>query len=95
MISFEELQKEYEERMSKTFYVPDELAAKYKGCGSGQVIIEIGTNKILDFDYTNSSGRKLKNQNIEMCHDGGRIIKQTKNAITYRANFSCYQICLY
>ena len=94
-VTFETLQREYEERMNKTFKVPDELAHKYKGCGSGRAVIEIGTNKVLDFDYTSPSGRKLKDQNVEMCNDGGRIIKQTKTAITYRANFSCYQICLY
>jgi hypothetical protein len=82
--------------VAKNVYpIPDELMPKYKGCGNGIVTIEKGTRKVLDFDYTDSKLRVSKKQNIKMSKHAGRKIMETDEAITYRANFSSCQVCLF
>lgn len=71
------------------------LKSKYKGCGNGIVIIEKGTRKVLDFDYTDSKLRPLAEQNINMTKSAGKKIRETDTTITYRANFSSCQVCLF
>ena len=74
---------------------PELLEAKYKGCGNGIVTIEKGTRKVLDFDYTDSKFRVLHEQNMSMTKSAGRKIREDENTITYRANFSSCQVCLF
>ena len=71
------------------------LETKYKGCGSGIVTIEKATRKVLDFDYTDSKLRPLGEQNISMTKSAGRKIHEDEVTITYRANFSACQVCLF
>ena len=74
---------------------PELLEAKYRGCGSGIVTIEKGTRKVLDFDYTDSKFRVLHEQNMSMTKSAGRKIREDETTITYRANFSSCQVCLF
>ena len=74
---------------------PELLKAKYKGCGSGIVTIEKGTRKVLDFDYTDSKLRPIQEQNINMVKTAGKKIREDEATITYRANFSSCQVCLF
>lgn len=71
------------------------LKAKYKGCGSGIVTIEKKTRKVLNIDYTNSKLKVLIEQNISMCKNAGKKIREDETTITYRANFSSCQVCLF
>ena len=74
---------------------PELLKAKYKGCGNGIVTIEKGTRKVLDFDYTHSRLRPIQEQNISMVKTAGKKIREDEATITYRANFSSCQVCLF
>ena len=74
---------------------PELLKAKYKGCGNGIVTIEKGTRKVLDFDYTDSKLRPLQEQNMSMSKVAGKKIREDESTITYRANFSSCQVCLF
>ena len=74
---------------------PELLKAKYKGCGNGIVTIEKGTRKVLDFDYTDSKLRPIQEQNINMVKTAGKKIREDEATITYRANFSSCQVCLF
>jgi len=49
----------------------------------------------LDFDYTDSKLRPLGEQNISMTKSAGRTIREDEVTITYRANFSACQVCLF
>ena len=49
----------------------------------------------MDFDYTNEKLQVLDDQNLIMCKDAGRIIEETDETVTRRANFSSYSIFLY
>jgi hypothetical protein len=80
----------------QVFSIPNTLLKnKYKGCGNGIVIIEKGTRKVLDFDYTDSKLRPLGEQNISMTKSAGKKIREDDSTITYRANFSSCQVCLF
>ena len=78
------------------YSIPTELLEKkYKGCGNGIVTIEKDTRKVLDFDYTDSKLRPLNEQNMNMTKSAGKKISETDTTITYRANFSSCQVCLF
>ena len=80
----------------QVFSIPKTLLkTKYKGCGNGIVIIEKGTRKVLDFDYTDSKLRPLGGQDISMSKAAGKKIREDEKTITYRANFSSCQVCLF
>lgn len=80
----------------QVYSIPEKLLEKkYKGCGNGIVTIEKATRKVLDFDYTDSKLRPLKDQNISMTKTAGRKIREDDVTITYRANFSSCQVCLF
>lgn len=80
----------------QVFKIPEPLLEqKYKGCGNGIVVIEKGTRKVLDFDYTDSKLRPLGQQNINMTKSAGKKIREDDATITYRANFSSCQVCLF
>jgi hypothetical protein len=80
----------------KVFSIPEPLLkSKYQGCGNGIVTIEKATRKVLDFDYTDSKLRPLEEQNISMTKSAGRTIREDEVTITYRANFSACQVCLF
>jgi len=84
------------ETNEQVFSIPKPLLeSKYKGCGNGIVIIEKGTRKVLDFDYTDSKLRPLGEQNISMSKAAGKKIREDDSTITYRANFSSCQVCLF
>jgi hypothetical protein len=84
------------ETNEQVFSIPKPLLeSKYKGCGNGIVIIEKGTRKVLDFDYTDSKLRPLGEQNISMSKAAGKKIREDEKTITYRANFSSCQVCLF
>jgi hypothetical protein len=78
------------------YSIPTELLEKkYKGCGNGIVTIGKDTRKVLDFDYTDSKLRPLNEQNMNMTKSAGKKISETDTTITYRANFSSCQVCLF
>lgn len=81
--------------MKKTYRVPGRLDHKYRGCGNGVVSIEKSKDSVLDFDYTDENLRPLEDQNISMCSDAGKIIREDDRTIIYRANFNSYTIRLY
>ena len=84
------------ETAEKVFTIPTPLLeTKYKGCGNGIVTIEKATRKVLDFEYTDSKLRPLAEQNISMTKTAGRTIREDEVTITYRANFSSCQVCLF
>jgi hypothetical protein len=78
-----------------TYRIPSNLDHKYRGCGSGIVTLDKKSKKVLDFSYTDEDLKPMEDQNIEMCKDAGRKIQEDDKTVTYRANFSSYQICLY
>jgi hypothetical protein len=78
-----------------TYQIPRNLDHKYRGCGNGVVTLNKDKNKVLDFSYTDDNLNPTEEQNISMCNDAGRKIMEDDNTVTYRANFSSYQICLY
>lgn len=78
-----------------TYRIPSNLDHKYRGCGSGIVTLDKKSKKVLDFSYTDEDLKPMEDQNIEMCADAGRKIQEDDKTVTYRANFSSYQICLY
>jgi hypothetical protein len=84
------------ETAEQVYSIPKELLEKkYKGCGNGIVTIEKATRKVLDFDYTDSKFRPLTEQNVSMTKSAGRKICEDETSITYRANFSACQVCLF
>jgi hypothetical protein len=84
------------EANKNVYSIPTELLEKkYKGCGNGIVTIEKDTRKVLDFDYTDSKLRPLQEQNMNMTKSAGKKIRETDTTITYRANFSSCQVCLF
>jgi len=84
------------ETNKNVYSIPTELLEKkYKGCGNGIVTIEKDTRKVLDFDYTDSKLRPLNEQNMNMTKSAGKKISETDTTITYRANFSSCQVCLF
>ena len=78
-----------------TYRIPSYLDHKYRGCGNGVVTLDKKSKKVLDFSYTDEDLKPMEDQNIEMCKDAGKLIREDDRTITYRANFSSYQICLY
>ena len=84
------------ESLKDTFAIPKPLLeAKYKGCGNGIVTIDKQTRKVLDFDYTDSKLRPIKEQNVNMTKAAGKKIREDDATITYRANFSSCTVCLF
>jgi hypothetical protein len=84
------------ETLKDTFSIPKPLLeAKYKGCGNGIVTIDKKTRKVLDFDYTDSKLRPIKEQNVNMTKAAGKKIREDDATITYRANFSSCTVCLF
>ena len=80
----------------RVFNIPTPLLeTKYKGCGNGIATIEKATRKVLDFDYTDSKLRPTTTQNISMTKAAGKKIREDEVTITYRANFSACQVCLF
>jgi len=93
--AIEQINKNRETNKDVYSIPPELLEAKYRGCGSGIVTIEKGTRKVLDFDYTDSRFRVLHEQNMSMTKSAGRKIREDETTITYRANFSSCQVCLF
>ena len=93
--AIEQINKNRETNKNVYSIPPELLKAKYKGCGNGIVTIEKGTRKVLDFDYTDSKFRVLHEQNMSMTKSAGRKIREDETTITYRANFSSCQVCLF
>jgi hypothetical protein len=73
----------------------DVLEKKYHGCGNGIAVIDKTTRKVIDIDYTTARLKVITEQNISMCKSAGKIIKEDEKTITYRANFSSCQVCLF
>jgi hypothetical protein len=93
--AIEQINKNRETNKDVYSIPPELLKAKYKGCGNGIVTIEKGTRKVLDFDYTDSKFRVLHEQNMSMTKSAGKKIREDETTITYRANFSSCQVCLF
>ena len=93
--AIEQINKNRETNKNVYSIPPELLKAKYKGCGNGIVTIEKGTRKVLDFDYTDSKLRPLQEQNMSMSKVAGKKIREDESTITYRANFSSCQVCLF
>jgi hypothetical protein len=93
--AIEQINKNRETNKDVYSIPPELLKAKYKGCGNGIVTIEKGTRKVLDFDYTDSKFRVLREQNMSMTKSAGKKIREDEATITYRANFSSCQVCLF
>jgi hypothetical protein len=84
------------ETAAKVFSIPrDLLEKKYHGCGNGVVVIDKITRAVIDFDYTNARLKPQKEQNISMTKSAGKKIREDESTITYRANFSSCQVCLF
>jgi hypothetical protein len=50
---------------------------------------------VIDFDYTTARLKPQKEQNISMTKSAGKKIREDEKTITYRANFSSCQVCLF
>jgi hypothetical protein len=88
--------KKNRETAVKVFSIPrDLLESKYKGCGNGIVVIDKSTQTVIDFDYTTARLKPQKEQNISMTKSAGKKIREDEQTITYRANFSSCQVCLF
>ena len=84
------------ETATKVFNIPMPLLEKkYHGCGSGIVVIDKATCAVIDFDYTNSRLKPQQDQNVNMTKSAGKKIREDEKTITYRANFSSCQVCLF
>lgn len=84
------------ETATKVFNIPMPLLEKkYHGCGNGIVVIDKATCAVIDFDYTNSRLKPQQDQNVSMTKSAGRKIREDEKTITYRANFSSCQVCLF
>lgn len=68
---------------------------KYRGCGNGFIVVDKATNQVVDMAYSDDGVSRLDDQNMEMCADAGRVIKEDQRTITYRVNFSCWTACLF
>jgi hypothetical protein len=76
-------------------YPSEEMLEKYyHGCGHGFVIIRKDTGQVTDMAYTHN-GKRINEQNIFMCDDAGKILRDTKKHLKVRANFSCCMACLF
>ena len=92
----EQFSREMMSKLGANYYnIPTSLDHKYHGCGNGIVTLDKKTREVLDFSYTDDNLNPIEDQNIEMCRDAGRKIKEDEQTVTYRANFSSYQICLF
>lgn len=79
-----------------TYYsIPASMASKYRGCGNGRIIVQKSSNRIIDFSYLDENDEPIGEQNIAMHPDAGEILDENEHYITYRANFSCFQACLF
>lgn len=73
----------------------DLLDHKYKGCGNGQIVIDKNTDAVISMDYLDGCDQPISEQNVRMHTDAGEVIRENDSTITYRANFSCCQACLF
>jgi hypothetical protein len=88
--------KKNRETATKVFSIPTSLLEKkYHGCGNGIAVIDKATRAVIDFDYTNSRLKPQQEQNISMTKSAGKKISEDEQTITYRANFSSCQVCLF
>ena len=79
----------------KFWKIPENLLDKYRGCGNGIVVVDKQTDQVLDWSYTDQRLRRINDQNLFMCEDAGRVIKDDDKTTTYRANFSCGDALLF
>lgn len=79
----------------KFWKIPENLLDKYHGCGNGIVVVDKQTDQVLDWSYTDQRLRRINDQNLFMCEDAGRVIKDDGKTTTYRANFSCGDALLF
>lgn len=91
----EEMHTEMMKKLHSVYRIPRKLDHKYRGCGNGIAVIDKRWDEIVDFFYTDTSLNPIEEQNIAMCDDAGKMIREDDKTITYRANFSSYQIYLY
>lgn len=69
--------------------------SKYNGCGNGFIVIDKATEKVVDMSYADDGVTIDRKQNLNMCDDAGRIIREDDKVLVVRANFSCWSACLF
>lgn len=72
-----------------------EADARYHGCGNGWIQVEKDTYHVVEMSYSDDPEIIEREQNIDMCDDAGKVLKETDTHIWYRANFSCGEACLF
>jgi len=68
---------------------------KYHGCGNGSITIDKASGAVIDMAYLDEDDKPMPEQNIMMHPKAGEILDENDFTITYRANFSCWQACLF
>jgi hypothetical protein len=71
------------------------LEHKYRGCGNGQIIVKKESGVVVDMDYLDEADWIIKDQNVNMHENAGEVLDEDDNTITFRANFSRCQACLF
>jgi hypothetical protein len=71
------------------------LESKYRGCGNGQIVVDKESRVVVDMDYLDEADWIVKDQNVNMHDDAGEVLGETDKTITFRANFSRCQACLF
>ena len=95
LIMTDEVIEKIVKKCCKIYPSEDMLNKYYHGCGNGFVIINKATGVVTDMAYTDKNGKRLGEQNIFMCDDAGKILRDTKKYLKVRANFSCCMVCLF
>lgn len=69
--------------------------SRYRGCGNGWIQVEKATGLIVEMSYSDDPDCIEREQNVVMCRDAGRVLREDEKYIWYRANFSCAAACLF
>ena len=84
-----------ENNLGVFYSLPMGLSNKYRGCGNGKIVVNTNNDEVIDFDYLDEKDEIIKEQNVAMHQDAGEVLLVADHYTTYRANFSCYQACLF
>jgi hypothetical protein len=82
-------------RLSLPEHLGDDVERRYRGCGSGFIVVDKATDRVMDMSYASDGVSIVREQNVSMCSDAGRVLAEDDEKIVYRANFSCYTACLF
>jgi len=71
------------------------VSKKYYGCGNGWIKVNKDSNQVVEMSYARDGVTICREQNISMCKNAGKVFSEDAQYRVVRANFSCYQACLF